>query len=404
MSVATVSKFSKSLWNASRYLFTFSGHNSRNWSLANQKGFYSTEREPMVSTSLKYSSFLEADHIGTDPFPLGGQVTSLHTVTVLPGTTIGKETSSSLMNIFHAAGVPVKFEVLEVTNPEEGVPEDVQFSLRKNRVAIKGPFPTNPLSTKDSFNISVRRGNDLFANVVHCFNIPGVKSRYNDVDIVLIRENTEGEYSGLEHETIPGVVENLKVISERASMRIAEYAFQYATKNGRKKVTCVHKANIMKMADGLFLECCRRVASKYPFIQFDSMIVDNTCMQLVSRPEQFDVMVLPNLYGNIVGNIVAGILGGPGLFPGANIGEHMAVFEQGARHSGRNIGGQNIANPTGVILSGVMMLRYLQLSSYANRIEFAVLEALKNSKNHTADIGGNASTTDFTQAVIDNLN
>ncbi|GJD09782.1 Isocitrate dehydrogenase [NAD] subunit gamma 1, mitochondrial [Galdieria sulphuraria] len=235
MSVATVSKFSKSLWNASRYLFTFSGHNSRNWSLANQKGFYSTEREPMVSTSLKYSSFLEADHIGTDPFPLGGQVTSLHTVTVLPGTTIGKETSSSLMNIFHAAGVPVKFEVLEVTNPEEGVPEDVQFSLRKNRVAIKGPFPTNPLSTKDSFNISVRRGNDLFANVVHCFNIPGVKSRYNDVDIVLIRENTEGEYSGLEHETIPGVVENLKVISERASMRIAEYAFQYATKNGRKK-------------------------------------------------------------------------------------------------------------------------------------------------------------------------
>ncbi len=212
-------------------------------------------------------------------------------------------------------------------------------------MAVKGPYFTPLGNTKTSVNIQLRRSLDLFANVVHAYNIPGVRTRHENVDIVIIRENTEGEYSGLEHEAVPGVVESLKIITRENSMRIAEYAFQYAVANNRKKVTAVHKANIMKSADGLFLDCCTEVAARYPFIEFETMIVDNTCMQMTSRPQQFDVMLLPNLYGNIVTNIATGLVGGPGLFPGANMGSKGAIFEQGARHSGRSIAGKQIANP-----------------------------------------------------------
>lgn len=224
----------------------------------------------------------------------------------------------------------------------------------------------------------------------------------------MIRENTEGEYSGLENAAVPGVVESLKIITKDKSLRIAEYAFQYAVANNRRKGTAVHKANIMKSADGLFLDCCKAVATKYPFIEFESMIVDNTCMQMASRPQQFDVMILPNLYGNIVTNIATGLVGGPGLFPGANMGINGAIFEQGARHGGRSIAGRSIANPTATILGGVLMLRYLKMEEHADAIENAVLSVFANTKTRTRDVlqdpSATAATTDqFTTAVIERL-
>ncbi|KAJ1845424.1 isocitrate dehydrogenase (NAD(+)) idh1, partial [Coemansia sp. RSA 2708] len=224
-----------------------------------------------------------------------------------------------------------------------------------------------------------------------------------DVDFVIIRENTEGEYSGLEHQSFPGVVESLKIITRPKTERIARYAFDYALRNGRKKVTIVHKANIMKLADGLFLNTCRAIAKEYPSVQYNDMIVDNTAMQLVSRPQQFDVMVMPNLYGSIVSNIGAGLIGGPGIVPGANYGREFAIFEPGSRHVAKDIQGRNTANPSSLILSSVMMLRHLQLGEHADRIEHAVSKTLSIDGVRTPDLGGSHSTTDFTKAVIRNL-
>lgn len=262
-------------------------------------------------------------------FPMSALDDHTTQVLLLPGDsdTIGKEVTTALTQVLHAAHVPISFISPKVDlQIDGGITQEVVDLFSETRIAVKGPYFTPISSKSESLNIKLRRTFDLFANVVHAYNMPGVHTRHSQVDIVLIRENTEGEYSGLEHSVVPGVVESLKIITKEKSMRIAEYAFQYALANNRKKVTAVHKANIMKSADGLFLECCRAVASKYPFIEFESMIVDNTCMQLASRPQQFDVMVMPNLYGNIVSGIATGLVGGPGLVSGVNVGLSGAIY------------------------------------------------------------------------------
>lgn len=343
-------------------------------------------------------------------FPLSSLASKKTPALLLKGDTdtIGREVTESLATIFEAAAVPISF-----LYPEEdlaidgGVTQEVIDLFTETRVAVKGPYFTPLGSRETSINIQLRKSFDLFANVVHAYNIPGMRTRHSDVDVVMIRENTEGEYSGLEHSAVPGVVESLKIITEEKSTRIAEYAFQYAAANNRKKVTVVHKANIMKSADGLFLQCCADVATKYPFIEYEAMIVDNTCMQMVSRPQQFDVMVLPNLYGNIVTNIATGLVGGPGLFPGANIGLSGAIFEQGTRHSARSIAGRQLANPTATILGGVLMLRYLRLEDQADCIERAVRRVFAETDIRTRDVAVNrengVSTDEFTDAIIQRL-
>mmetsp|Transcript_9497 Transcript_9497/g.17135 ORF Transcript_9497/g.17135 Transcript_9497/m.17135 type:complete len:384 (-) Transcript_9497:692-1843(-) len=329
-----------------------------------------------------------------------------HTATLIPGQGIGKEATDAMCEIFEAAEAPIAWERFDIDMMDDKIPLAVKNSLLSNKVAVKGPFATPVGSKKRSFNVVLRTEMDLFCNVVHVFNVPGIETRHKNVDLVTIRENTEGEYSGLEHEVVPGVVESLKIITAEKSYRVAEYAFQYAQMNGRKKVTAVHKANIMKAADGLFLDCCKQVSKKYSNIEFEAMIVDNTCMQLTSKPQQFDVMVLPNLYGNIVTNLASGLVGGPGLFGGFNIGATGSVFEQGARHAATQIAGRNIANPTGTVLAGCMMLRYLKENASAQRIYDAVLKVYGEGdlKLRTPDIGGTGTTTEFVKAVITRIN
>uniref|UniRef100_UPI001658F531 isocitrate dehydrogenase [NAD] subunit gamma, mitochondrial isoform X4 n=1 Tax=Halichoerus grypus TaxID=9711 RepID=UPI001658F531 len=279
------------------------------------------------------------------------------------------------------ACVPVDFEEVHVSsNADEEDIRNAIMAIRRNRVALKGNIETNhnlPPSHKSRNNI-LRTSLDLYANVIHCKSLPGVVTRHRDIDILIVRENTEGEYSSLEHESVAGVVESLKIITKAKSLRIAEYAFKLAQESGRKKVTAVHKANIMKLGDGLFLQCCKEVAARYPQITFENMIVDNTTMQLVSRPQQFDVMVMPNLYGNIVNNVCAGLVGGPGLVAGANYGHVYAVFETATRNTGKSIANKNIANPTATLLASCMMLDHLKLHSYATSIRKAVLASMDN--------------------------
>ena len=345
-------------------------------------------------------------------YPLTSASTRKTPVLLLRGEddTIGQEVTTAVERVFEAAGANVAFKTPKDCNnmvtSDGKLNEEIKMMFCAMGVALKGPYFT----TVDGLarNVEMRRELDLFANVVHAYNMPGVKTRHDGVDIVIIRENTEGEYSGLEHSAVPGVVESLKIITRDRSTRIAEYAFKFAEANGRRKVTAVHKANIMKSADGLFLQCCNEVARKYPHIQFESMIVDNTCMQMTSKPQQFDVMLLPNLYGNIVTNIATGIVGGPGLCPGVNIGKSGAVFEQGARHAAKDIAGLSVCNPTATILSGVLMLRYLKLESIADNIENAIRQIYAEQQVRTADVVGKldvkpVSTEEFTSRVIERL-
>ncbi|CAG8573203.1 5358_t:CDS:2 [Paraglomus occultum] len=332
-----------------------------------------------------------------------------YTVTLIPGDGIGQETTSAVKTVFKAANVPVEWEQFDVTGTSHE--EDALFkksveSLKRNNVALKGILYT-PITklAHSSFNVSIRRNLDIYASLVLIKNVKGCPSRHKDVDFALIRENTEGEYSGLEHQSYPGVVESLKIVTRAKTERIARFAFDYALKNGRKKVTCVHKANIMKLGDGLFLNTCREVAKDYESsgIKFEDMIVDNCSMQLVSKPQQFDVMVMPNLYGNIVSNVGAALVGGAGIIPGCNIGRDYALFEPGCRHVGKDIQGHNKANPTAMILSGVMMLRHLGLEDHAIRISNALYKTIEMGSARTLDMGGTATTTDFTLAVVSNL-
>uniref|UniRef100_A0A5B6ZC56 Isopropylmalate dehydrogenase-like domain-containing protein n=2 Tax=Davidia involucrata TaxID=16924 RepID=A0A5B6ZC56_DAVIN len=324
-------------------------------------------------------------------------------VTLIPGDGIGPLVTGAVEQVMDAMHAPVYFERYEIHGDMNKVPQEVIDSIKKTKVCLKGGLMTPVGGGVSSLNVQLRKELDLYASLVNCFNLPGLPTRHENVDIVVVRENTEGEYSGLEHEVVPGVVESLKVMTKFCSERIAKYAFEYAYLNNRKKVTAVHKANIMKLADGLFLESCREVATKYPGIKYDEIIVDNCCMQLVSKPEQFDVMVTPNLYGNLVANTAAGIAGGTGVMPGGNVGADHAVFEQGA--SAGNVGNMKLseqkkANPVALLLSSAMMLRHLQFPSFADRLETAVKRVISEGKYRTKDLGGQSTTQEVVEAVI----
>ncbi|KAF3549122.1 hypothetical protein DY000_02009451 [Brassica cretica] len=325
------------------------------------------------------------------------------TVTLIPGDGIGPLVTGAVEQVFEAMHAPVHFERYEVRGHMRKVPEEVMESVKRNKVCLKGGLATPVGGGVSSLNMQLRKELDIFASLVNCINVPGLVTRHENVDIVVIRENTEGEYAGLEHEVVPGVVESLKVITKYCSERIARYAFEHAYLNNRKKVTAVHKANIMKLADGLFLESCREVAKAYPGITYNEIIVDNCCMQLVAKPEQFDVMVTPNLYGNLIANTAAGIAGGTGVMPGGNVGAEHAIFEQGA--SAGNVGNDKIveqkkANPMALLLSSAMMLKHLQFPTFADRLEIAVKQVIQEGKWRTKDLGGDCTTQEVVDAVI----
>jgi isocitrate dehydrogenase (NAD+) len=327
-----------------------------------------------------------------------------HRVTLIPGDGIGPEVSAAVLRIIGAAGVDIEWERFIVGGRAQdlagsSLPDEVIESVRRNRVALKGPVAT-PIGTGfESVNVRLRKILDLYANLRPVRNLPGVQSRFGDVDLVIVRENTEGLYSGLEHEVVPGVVESLKIMTEKASTRIAEFAFDYAVKFGRKKVTAVHKANIMKKSDGLFLECFRKVAVNYPTIEHDEKIVDNLCMQLVMNPYQFDILLMENLYGDIVSDLAAGLVGGLGVVPSANLGQKAALFEA-VHGTAPDIAGKNLANPTALLMSAILMLRHINERAAADRVETALNKVLEKREKVTRDLGGQASTTEFTDAII----
>jgi len=325
-------------------------------------------------------------------------------ITLIRGDGIGPEVSDAVVFILEAAGAPLSFEEAVVGREAESrdgdpLPPGVLEAVRRTRVALKGPVGTPIGKGFASVNVRLRKALDLYANLRPVKNVPTIPTRFEGVDLVIIRENTEDLYSGLEHEVVPGVIESLKIITERASTRIALYAFEYARQHGRRRVTAIHKANIMKMSDGLFLDCFRRVAEKYPDIAADDRIVDAACMRLVMNPETFDMLLLENLYGDIVSDLAAGLVGGLGLVPGANIGPECAVFEA-VHGTAPDIAGRNAANPTALLLSAILMLRHLDLLEIADRVEAALLATLA-AGIRTADIGGTAGTREFAHAVAD---
>src|ERR671935_1347280 len=328
-----------------------------------------------------------------------------HTITLIPGDGIGPEVSSAVVRIIEASGAKVEWETKyagaqALEKFGSTLPEDLLDSIQRNRVALKGPITTPVGKGFTSVNVGLRKALDLYANLRPVRALPNVPARYPELDLVVVRENTEDLYAGLEHIVVPGVVESLKIITEKASTRIARFAFEHARAEGRRKITAVHKANIMKLSDGLFLECFRNVARDYPEIEADDKIVDNACMQLVMRPEQFDIMLLENLYGDIVSDLCAGLIGGLGLVPGANIGEHGAVFEA-VHGSAPDIAGQGIANPTALILSAIQMLSYIDERDAADRVERAMLKVYRDGEVRTRDVGGTARTNEFARAVVE---
>jgi isocitrate dehydrogenase (NAD+) len=331
-----------------------------------------------------------------------------HKITLLPGDGIGPEVTAAVVQIIDCAGVEVEWEKYfvgaeAIARSGDPLPKEVLDSIIKNRVALKGPV-TTPIGTGfASINVRLRKTLDLYANLRPVRSMPNIITRYEDVDLIVVRENTESLYAGLEHEVVPGVVESLKIITEKASTRIAKYAFEYAVKHGRKRVTVVHKANIMKLSDGLFLQCFRNVSKDYPNILADDRIVDNLCMQLVQNPNQFDVLLLENLYGDIVSDLTAGLVGGLGVVAGANIGENGAVFEA-VHGSAPDLAGQNKANPLALLQSAVLMLQHIGETGPATRINDAIGKILTMGPEvRTRDIGGTGSTTDFTSAICEIL-
>ncbi|MGZ4777577.1 MAG: isocitrate dehydrogenase (NAD(+)) [Thermoanaerobaculia bacterium] len=333
---------------------------------------------------------------------------SQHKITLLPGDGIGPEVTAAVVAIIECAGVTVEWEKYFVGSEAlarhgDPLPKEVLDSILRNKVALKGPV-TTPVGTGfQSINVRLRKTLDLYANLRPVKSMPNIKTRYEDVDLIVVRENTESLYAGLEHEVVPGVVESLKIITEKASTRIARFAFEYAVQHGRKRVTAVHKANIMKLSDGLFLQCFRNVAQEYPQIKADDKIVDNLCMQLVMNPTQFDMLLLENLYGDIVSDLCAGLVGGLGVVAGANIGLDGAVFEA-VHGSAPDIAGQNRANPLALLQSAVLMLHYIDEPAAARRVDEAITSVLASGPEHrTRDIGGTGTTADFTAAMCRTL-
>jgi isocitrate dehydrogenase (NAD+) len=330
-----------------------------------------------------------------------------HKITLIPGDGIGPEVTAATLKVVEAAGLDVEWETINAgadafETHGQYLPDELLSSIQRTRVAIKGPISTPIGKGFSSINVALRKALTLYANFRPIKTLPGVKTRFDDVDIIVVRENTEDLYSGLEHVVVPGVVESLKIITAEASTRIARFAFEYARKHGRKKVTSVHKANIMKLSDGLFLECVRNVAQVYPEITYEEMIVDNTCMQMVLDPQQFDVMLLENLYGDIVSDLGAGLVGGLGLVPGANLGDKCAIFEP-VHGSAPKIAGKNLANPTAMLLSAVLMFQHLGEGEKAASIASAVEKVFASGRVRTRDLGGDASTTQFADAVVQHL-
>ncbi|MBW8875256.1 MAG: NAD-dependent isocitrate dehydrogenase [Acidobacteria bacterium] len=326
------------------------------------------------------------------------------TITLLPGDGIGPEVSAAAVRVLDAAGAELEWErhiagreaLEKYGNP---LPPEVLESIKRNRVALKGPITTQVGGGFKSINVQLRQELELYANLRPSRSLPSIPSRFEGVDIIVVRENTEDLYSGLEHIVVPGVVESLKIITEKASLRISRFAYDYARRHGRKRVTAVHKANIMKLSDGLFLDCVRRVAQEYPEIQSDDKIVDNMCMQLVMRPEEWDVLLLENLYGDIVSDLCAGLVGGLGVVPGANIGLEAALFEA-VHGSAPDIAGKDLANPLALIRSGIMMLFHLGKDEAAERVRRALRHVVVTERIRTRDLGGEASTTQFTDAIV----
>jgi len=326
-----------------------------------------------------------------------------HKITLIPGDGIGPEVTEAVVRVLAAAGVSIEWDryqagVASFERTGQALPVELIDSIRRNKVALKGPVTTPIGQGFASVNVRLRKALDLYANLRPVRNLPGVPSRFENVDLFIVRENTEDLYSGLEHEIIPGVVESLKIITERASTRIAQFAFEHARAYGRKRVTAIHKANIMKLGDGLFLECARTTARDYTDIRYDERIVDAVCMHLVMHPERFDVLLLPNLYGDIVSDLCAGLVGGLGVVPGANIGTDCSVFEA-VHGSAPDIAGQDLANPIALLLSALLMLEHLGERQRAERIRAALDRVLTTTTIRTRDLGGEATTTEFTDAI-----
>jgi isocitrate dehydrogenase (NAD+) len=330
-----------------------------------------------------------------------------HKVTLIPGDGIGPEVTGAVVRILDAAGVKIDWENFNAGSEafekyREYIPKELLLSIERTGVGLKGPVTTPIGGGFASINVSLRKTFELYANFRPIKNLPSLPTRYPSVDLIIVRENTEGEYSGIEHEVVPGVVEALKIITEKASTRIAKFAFQYSRREKRKRIHAIHKANIMKMSDGLFLRCCRDVSKEFPEITYGEHIVDNTCMQLVMNPYQYDVLVMENLYGDIISDLCAAFVGGLGLVPGANLGDRCAIFEA-VHGSAPDIAGKDIANPTAVLQSAILMLRHLGEVEAADMVHAALEKTYKEKLHLTRDVGGTAGTSEFTDAVIENM-
>ncbi len=330
---------------------------------------------------------------------------SPYKVTLIPGDGIGPEVTRAAVRILEATGIKFEWETYEAGAQAfqkygEYIPKELIHSIERTGVGLKGPVTTPIGGGFASINVELRKHFELYANFRPIRNLPHIPTRYPDVDLIIIRENTEGLYSGIEHEVVPGVVESLKIITEKASTRISRFAFEYARKNKRKKIHAIHKANIMKLSDGLFLRCSRNVAKEYPEITYGEHIVDNTCMQLVMNPYQYDMLLMENLYGDIISDLCAAFVGGLGFVPGANIGDHCAIFEA-VHGSAPDIAGKNIANPTAIIRSGLLMLRHLGEHESALKIRNALEKVYRTREKLTRDVGGKAGTSEFADSVIE---
>src|SRR5690242_8130807 len=328
-----------------------------------------------------------------------------HHITLIPGDGIGPEVTKATVRILEATGIKFEWETFEAgaeafEKYKEYIPKELNESIDRTRVGLKGPVTTPIGGGFASINVELRKRFELYANFRPIRNLPHIPTRYPDVDLIIVRENTEGLYSGIEHEVVPGVVESLKIITEKASTRIARFAFEYARKNKRKKIHAIHKANIMKLSDGLFIRCSRNVSKEYPEITYGEHIVDNTCMQLVMNPYQYDVLLLENLYGDIISDLCAAFVGGLGFVPGANYGDHAAIFEA-VHGSAPDIAGKNIANPTAVLRSSLLMLRHLGEHDAAWRIRTALEKVYRQRDKLTRDVGGKAGTSQFADSVIE---
>merc|ERR1711939_886084 len=363
-------------------------------------------RPAFAAQARHYSVTKEENKVAKFPGTKGSD--GKYTVSLIEGDGIGPEISQSVKDIFSAANAPVKWEPIDVSpvfiDGKQSVPPEAMESINRNFVALKGPLATPVGKGHVSLNLTLRRTFNLFANVRPCKSIQGYKTPYDNVDTVLIRENTEGEYSGIEHVVVDGVVQSIKLITREASERVLRFAFQQAETIGRKKVRVVHKATIMKMSDGLFLNVAERVAKDYPHIEFDAELLDNTCLKMVTDPDPYNdkVLVMPNLYGDILSDMCAGLIGGLGLTPSGNIGDECSIFEA-VHGSAPDIAGKALANPTALLLSSIMMLRHMALNEHADRIEKAIFDTLAEGKSLTGDLGGKSKTHEYAGAIIKRL-